>query len=137
LLPLSALPMVGAVVGGWVDQIHHLGFTTWRAACRTSGLRFASLVDFTLQLLPTAIIGLLLGGLAVLAWAALARDRDSGLYFAAHAGCALTLPLALLLCASALPLPVMLLADLLVALLAAMLLWPLLRPASRSAPAHP
>ncbi len=118
--------MLGAVAGGWVDQVHHLGFTTWRAACRTSGLRFASLVDFTVQLLPTAILGLLLGGLALLAWGSFARDRNPGPYLAAHAGCALTLPLALLLCASALPLPVMLLADLTIAVLAAMLLWPLL-----------
>jgi uncharacterized membrane protein (UPF0136 family) len=129
--------MLSAAAGGWVDEVHHLGFTTWRATCRISGLRFTSLVDFTLQLLPTAILGLLLGGLVVLAWGALARDRDSGLHLAAHASCALTLPLTLLLCASALPLPMMLLADLGITVLAAMLLWPLLRPASRSAPAHP
>jgi hypothetical protein len=111
LLLMSALPMLGALGGGWLDQRHHLGFTIWRAACRSTGLRFASLVDFTVQLLPTALAGVLLGGLAVLVWGLMTRERHAGLCLAAHAGCALTLPLALLLCASALPLPVMLLAD--------------------------
>lgn len=137
LLMLSALPMMGALAGGWLDQRHHLGFTTWRAACRSSGLRFSSLIEFTLQLLPMALAGLLLGGLAVLAWGLVSRRRDAGICVAAHAGCALTLPVGLLLCASALPLPVMLLADVMIAALAAMLLIPLVRTGSQRAPAHP
>ncbi len=137
LLVVSAMPMLGAVAGAWLDQRHHLGFSTWRTACRTAGLRFSSLLDFTVQLLPSALAGLLLGGLVVLAWGVISRDRHGGLCLAAHAGCALTLPLGLLLCASTLPVPVMLLADFMIAALAAMLLLPLLRRTSHPATAHP
>jgi hypothetical protein len=137
LLLLSSLPLLGALAGGWLDQRNHFGFSTWRAACRSSGLRLSTLLEFTLQLLPMALAGLLAGGLALLAWGALERGRHAGLCLAAHAGCALTLPLMLLMCASALPLPMMLLADLSITGLAALLLWRLMQPIPRAAAAHP
>jgi hypothetical protein len=132
----ASLPMVGAAIGATFDERHHLGFTTWRTACRTAGLRIPTLVDFTFQLLPMAVIGLLLGGLAVLAAGALARDRHARLCVAAHAGCAVTLPLALILCAF-LPPALMLAIDTALATLAAfVMLWMLGTP-SRSGGAHP
>lgn len=133
---LSALPMGGALLGGWLDERHHLGFTTWRTACRAAGLRIPTLIDFTLQLLPTAVLGLLLAGVAVLLAGAVARRRDPGLYLAAHAGCALSLPVGLVLCAL-LPPAVMLAADVALATLAALLLLALLRTPSRANGAHP
>jgi hypothetical protein len=136
LMLLTPLPMAGAVLGAMLDQRHHQGFTTWRSACRSAGLRFSTLVDFTLQLLPMAVIGLLLGGLVVLLSGALMRDRHARLCIAAHAGCAVTLPAALVLCAF-LPPMWMLTADLVLAAAAAGFMLALLRTPSRAAGAHP
>lgn len=136
---LAALPMLGALAGGWLDQRHHLGFTTWRSACRAAGLRLSSLVEFTWQLLPSALVGLLLGGLVVLGLGALAtrHGRPADDCLAAHVGCALTLPAGLWICASAVPLPLMLLADVAAAAVLALLLAPWLRRGSRRRFAHP
>jgi len=136
---LASLPMAGALAGGWMDESRLLGFTTWRAACGAAGLNFGSLLDFTWQLLPLALTGLLLGASAVLAVGLIRRAdqthaRDC---LAAHLGCALTLPLALLLCASTLPVPLMLIADLGIATAAARLLILVMRPASHAALPHP
>lgn len=139
-LPLiAALPMLGALAGGWLDERRLLGFTTWRSACRSAGLDLGTLASFTLQLLPTAVLGLLLGGLLVLglAIASRARAQESRRCLAAHAACVLSLPVALLICASALPLPLMLIADVAVTAAAALLLLPLLRPASHRHLPHP
>jgi hypothetical protein len=131
--------MIGAVLGGVLDEKHHLGFTQWQASCRASGLRIATLFDFTWQLLPLALAGLLLGGLGVLAWGIVTRGRQrgGGECLAAHAGCALTLPLALLLCAMPLPLPLMMLVDVTLATLAALLLSAVLRRGSPPPALHP
>lgn len=140
MLPLlAALPMLGASLGAWMDETRRLGFSTWRSACRAAGPDFASLVDFTWQLLPLTLAGLMLGGLLVLAIAIVRRNelRDAKSCLAAHAGCALTLPVALLLCASTLPWAWMLLADLGITTAMAWLLLALMRPASRAAAAHP
>lgn len=128
--------MLGAAAGAALDERHHQGFTTWRAACRGAGLRLSTLVEFTLQLLPLAVIGLLLGGLVVLAAGALMRDRHARLCVAAHAGCAVTLPVALILCAF-LPPMLMLAIDGVLAALAAGLWLMLMRTASRGSRAHP
>ncbi len=131
--------MLGSVAGAWLDERLHLGFTIWRAACRSSGFRFSSVIAFTVQLLPMALAGLLLGGLVVLICGAVFRHRESLAVtcVAAHAGCALSLPLGLLLCATSLPVPFMLLADIAIAALAAMLIVRVLRLVSRRAVAHP
>jgi hypothetical protein len=134
---LAGLPMLAAIAGGLLDERRALGFTTWRAACRTRGLALPTLVDFTLQLLPIAVTGLLLGGLVVLAAGIRARATHARHCLAAHAGCALTLPLALLLCAGTLPLPLMWLTDFLITALAAWLLLRLANPAPRAGAAHP
>jgi hypothetical protein len=108
----SIVPLF-ALAGGWLDERDHLGFTTWRSACRTAGLSMGSLFDFTLELLPTAVIGALCGGL-VMQLLALSRGRhvcDAQEILATHAGCALTMPAGLVLCAMAWPLHWMLLAD--------------------------
>jgi hypothetical protein len=136
---LAALPMLGAAFGAWLDERRAVGFSTWRSACRAAGLDFASLVDFTWQLLPLTLAGLAFGGAAVLAIAIARRHElhDARTCLAAHAGCALTLPLALLICASTLPWGWMLLADLAITTAAAWLLLALMRPASQAAAAHP
>jgi hypothetical protein len=140
ILPvLAALPMLAAAIGAWLDERRAVGFSTWRSACRAAGLDFASLIDFTWQLLPLTLAGLTLGGATVLGVAIARRHelRDARSCLAAHAGCALSLPVALLLCASTLPWGWMLLADLAITTVAAWLLLALMRPASRTAPAHP
>lgn len=132
-----AMPMMGAAVGAVLDERTQLGFTTWRSACRAAGLRLGPVFDFTLQLLPMAVIGLLIGGLILIfsgVW--LRRQAEADLCTAAHVGCALSLPLGLMLCASPLPLPLMLVVDLLLATSAATgLLW-LMRRRSHRPPAN-
>jgi hypothetical protein len=136
---LAALPMLGAALGASLDERRAVGFSTWRSACRAAGLDFASLIDFTWQLLPLTLAGLMLGGLGVLAIAFVRRHelRDARSCLAAHAGCALSLPLALLLCASTLPWGWMLLADLAITSAAAWMLLAWMRPASQVVAAHP
>src|SRR5690348_8750957 len=133
---LTPIPMVGAAIGGWLDERHHLGFTTWRSACRAAGLRVSTLIEFTLQLMPMAVIGLLAGGLAVLLAGALLRDRLASASLAAHAGCAVSLPVALILCAF-LPPMLMMAADVVLAMLAAVVMLALMRTPSRATRAHP
>lgn len=133
---LTPVPMVGAAIGGLLDERHHLGFTTWRSACRSAGLRLSTLIEFTLQLLPSAVIGLLSGGIVVLLAGALFRDRFASVSLAAHAGCAVSMPVALILCAF-LPPMLMLAVDALLAVLAASVMLALLRSPSHAARAHP
>jgi hypothetical protein len=104
--------MAAALAGASVDERLRLGVTVWRSACRSSGLAPGSVIAFTLELLPCAVIGALIGGLVVLAFAARAASADSmRRSLAAHLGCAVTMPVGVLLCAIALPLPLMLAAD--------------------------
>jgi len=124
MLALAALPLAGAVVGALIDERHHLGVTNWRSACRASGISFRSVLVFSFELLPTAIVGLLAGGLVLQAigFALRHHGRHADWCFAAHAGCAVTMPLGLALCALALPLPLTLAADALLAFAAAWIL---------------
>jgi hypothetical protein len=133
---LTPVPMLGAAIGGLLDERNHLGFTTWRSACRSAGLRFSTLIEFTLQLLPSAVIGLLAGGIIVLVAGALFRDRFASVSLAAHAGCAVSIPVALILCAF-LPPMLMLAADAVLAVLAASVMLALLGSPSRTTRAHP
>jgi len=124
LAALAAVSPAGALIGGMLDERDHLGFTNWRSACRSSGISLASLANFTLELLPTAVIGALSGALLVQALAfALRHDpARAGQCLAAHLGCALAMPFGLLLCALALPVSLMLLVEIALAVLAALLL---------------
>lgn len=133
---LSSLPMMGAVIGAAVDERLHQGFTTWRAVCRSAGLGLPTLVDFTVQLMPFALTGMLLAGLALLVLGAFEHGRGAITCVAAHAGCAVTLPAGLVLCAL-LPPAVMLALDAVLAALAAWLVFGLMRSASRTADTHP
>jgi hypothetical protein len=123
ILMLASLPMGFAVLGAWLDERRALGFTVWRSACRASGLSPSSLATFTLELMPTAVIGVLLGGLIVLL-AGFGRRRSSARdAVAAHAGCVIAMPAGVLLCASTLPWPLMLAAEGALAALAAAGVW--------------
>jgi hypothetical protein len=128
LAALAAISPACAVVGGMIDERVHLGFTNWRAACRASGIRFSSLIHFTLELLPNAVIGALLGALLVqvLAFSMRASARNAVQCLAAHLGCAIAMPIGLLLCALALPIPTMLAAEIMLAVAAASVLQVLL-----------
>jgi hypothetical protein len=83
------------------------------------------MVAFALQLLPLSIIGLLLGGVALqlTAFATWRRPGQLQRCFAAHAGCALSMPVGLALCALALPVPLTILTDALLAVGVAWLLY--------------
>jgi hypothetical protein len=120
LIALALLPMVASLIGAAVDERLRLGVTVWRAACRAEGLTLRSLVVFTAELLPGAIIGALLGGLVLLALAigSNVRARQS---LAAHLGCTVAMPIGAVLCALALPLPLMFAAEALIAGAAALL----------------
>ena len=120
---LSALPLAGATLGALIDERMHLGFTNWRSACRASGYSLGSMVSFSLELLPTAIVGLLLAGIALQAigFALRRRGRHLERCLAVHAGCAFSMPIGLALCAFALPVSVMLVTDVLLTVAAAWL----------------
>jgi hypothetical protein len=139
LLPLAAIPSLGAFAGGWLDERAHLGFTNWRGACRAAGLAPASLIHFTKELLPTAIAGTLLGGLLLLGLGFALRNRDDLAHAcaAAHVGCALAMPLAFLLCALALPVGAMFAVDALLAACAAALVLRFLPPRVNRITPHP
>jgi len=123
VLLLAWLPMGIAVLGAWIDEQRALGVTNWRSACRASGISVQSVAAFTLELLPTAVIGALLGGLLVLA-AGLRDTRPRARNaLAAHMGCLAAMPLGLLLCASALPWPLTLLTELALTAMAAFVVW--------------
>lgn len=68
-----------------------------------------------------AVIGALLGGVFVLVLAFAARhlERNVETCLAAHAGCAIAMPLGLILCALAVPVPAMLVAEIGLAVAAA------------------
>ncbi len=121
LIALALLPMGAALAGAFVDERLRLGVTVWRSACRASGFALGSVIAFTLELLPCAVIGALAGGLVVLAFAfgagSAAWARQS---LAAHVGCTVAMPAGVMLCALALPLPLMLAADALLAGVAAL-----------------
>jgi hypothetical protein len=127
IIALAWLPMALAGLGAAFDQYRALGVTTWRSACRASGFSPTSIATFTIELLPTALLGALAGGLLVLI--AGLRDRHAFARGAlcAHAGCAFAMPVGMLLCASALPWPLTLAAELALAALAAASVWWLTR----------
>jgi hypothetical protein len=125
---LAAMPMALGMAGALLDERLHLGFSTWRTACRAAGLTLLSLLTFTIQLLPTAVLGVLAGGLAIQGLGLLARHRPGAtrVALAAHGGCAVAMSVGLVLCTFALPLPVLLGAELLLAAAAAWILLALL-----------
>jgi hypothetical protein len=106
---LSLVPMALAAAGAWFDERTHLGFTTWRTACRAAGFAPRSLAIFTLELLPVALAGALAGGLVVLLAGVLARRGDCpASALAAHGGCVLGMAVGLVLCVLAVPVPLVL-----------------------------
>ena len=128
-LALALVPMVFASAGAALDEYWRLGFSTWRSACRAAGFSPASLVSFTLELLPSAVIGALLGGIAVQIIGLCLRHRAAlaRASLAAHGGCAVAMTAALPLCALSLPLPFVLAAEATLAVACAALLFRLLR----------
>jgi len=98
---LALVPMALALVGLYLDERAHFGYSNWRSACRASGFDVAALVTFTIDLMPRAALGALLGVMLVQAlgaviWRAGGAPRA---ICAAHAGCALGMAAMLLLCA--------------------------------------
>jgi len=92
--------MAGALAGVVLDERQNFGYTHWLSACRDSGLTLTSLVVFTFELLPTGIIGLLLGGSAVQILGVLLRRNPCAVQvtLAAHSGCVIAMAAGLLLC---------------------------------------
>jgi hypothetical protein len=133
---LAFLPSVGAAIGAWADESARLGFSTWRSACRAGGVSLGSVIQFTWQLLPNAIVGTLLGGFVVMClgycWRNHAQAEEC---VAAHAGCVVAMPLGLVFCALAPPVFLMPVVDAMLAAAAALLIWKRLRPKAISA--HP
>jgi hypothetical protein len=136
---LAILPTTGAAYGAGLDEHLSFGMTTWRSACRASGFHLPSVLHFTWQLLPNMLLGMLIGGSLVLCLGVLWRDQRDQLAecTAAHLGCWLAMPLALLACALSVPPSVMPLVDAALAVIVALLLFRLAlrKPGSRAA--HP
>jgi len=106
---LALLPMAFALGGGWIDERVHLGFSSWNSACRSQGLTFASLITFTVELLPNALLGALAGGVVLQLVGASLPGRDAArATLAAHAGCAFAMAVGLLMCAWIPSIPLML-----------------------------
>ena len=129
---LAMVPMLLGLAGAAADQWTRLGFSSWRAACREAGLTLGSLLTFTVQLLPTAVAGLLTGGLIVLMAGVIRRHRHDGtVALAAHGGCIVGMTVALPLCVltPALPLavPLMIVAEALLTAASAWFLFALLQ----------
>jgi hypothetical protein len=128
---LALLPMAFSLAGVAIDEHQHLGYSTWLSACRAAGPSLASVARFTLELLPSAVIGMLAGGL-VLLLIAVGKRRDrcaTRAAWAAHSSCAMATVVGLLLCALALPVPLMLATEAL--LTAAAAVWLLRRSRTR------
>jgi hypothetical protein len=120
---LALIPSIGAFAGGWLDERAHLGFTNWRSACRGAGLSPRSLLHFTQELLPAAIVGVLIGGLVLLCVGVALRFRPVAVRdcAATHLGCALAMPLGLVLCTISLPVGAVFTIDVVLAACAAAL----------------
>lgn len=114
---LALVPMALALAGVYVDERTHFGFSNWRAACRAAGLDVASLITFTVDLMPWAALGALAGVMLVQALGAILW-RGGGApraIVAVHAGCALGMTAMLLVCAWLPSLPLMLGVEVLLA----------------------
>jgi hypothetical protein len=107
---LALVPMALALAGMYLDERAHFGLSNWRAACRAAGLDVASLITFTVDLLPRAALGALAGvmlvqALGAILWRAGGAPRA---ILSAHAGCALGMTAMLLVCTWLPSLPLML-----------------------------
>jgi hypothetical protein len=96
---LSLLPMAFGVLGVFIDERWRQGYTLWVGACRSAGFS-ASVLTFTWQLLPTAIAGVLLGGVLVQLVGVWRRHQPGGAQasLAAHAGCAAGMSIGIVPC---------------------------------------
>lgn len=132
---LASLPAIGACAGTMLDEYLHQGFSTWRSSCQAAGLSFDSIISFTWQLLPNAIAGLLWSGLAVLAIGFFMRSRvdTAAACGAAHAGCALAMPVILVLCASRMPIALLAVVDVLLTVVCGLGVLRLITASSRRA----
>jgi len=107
---LALVPMQLALLGAAFDERTHRGYTTWLSACRATGPTIRSLVVFTVELLPVAVMGMLVGVLLVQLAGVWFRLRAWGVpsALAAHGGCVFGMTVGLLLCTLTLPLPLLL-----------------------------
>jgi hypothetical protein len=112
---LALVPMTCAIAGAWIDERTHLGYSIWRSACRSAGLSVESLISFTFDLLPAALIGALSGALLLQFVAAVTWRRvGARVALASHAGCAAGMAAGSLLCVVLPSIPLMLATELLV-----------------------
>ena len=105
---LALVPMALALGGMYLDERAQFGYSNWRGACRATGFDIAALITFTIDLMPRAALGALLGmmlvqGFGAVIWRGGGAPRA---IFAAHTGCGLGMAGMLLVCAW-LPMPVM------------------------------
>jgi hypothetical protein len=136
---LAVLPTLGLWGGALLDERRNLGFTNWAAACRAGGASLQSILVFTRELLPSAIVGLLAGGLLIVLAAVITRHNSQATRscLAAHAGCALSMPLMLPVCALALSPAITLAMDALLGALATVFALRLMTRRPRAVAAHP
>jgi hypothetical protein len=132
------LPSLGGLAGALIDERRNLGFTNWRAACRAAGPSLQSLLVFTRELLPSAVVGVLAGAFCIVLVAIVARGTEAARgCFAAHLGCFAAMPLMLAVCVLVPSAAAMLVADVVLGALAAMLVLRVLARRPRAPAAHP
>jgi hypothetical protein len=113
VLALALTPFALAGAGAILDERTSRGFTLWLDACRSAGVTASSLLVFTLTLMPSAVLGMLLGGLVVLSVGAsgCAGGRAARASLDAHLACLLGMGLGALLCLTLLPAASMLVVE--------------------------
>jgi hypothetical protein len=97
-----ALLLAGAWAGAWWDEYSRAGWSSWLSMCQTGSPDFLTVLYLYAALLPTSLIAMLLAGLVVIGFAALARRRRALALggIAGHAGCIAAMPLTIYLCAN-------------------------------------
>lgn len=121
---LALVPMALALLGLYLDERANFGYSNWRSACLAAGFDVAALLTFTIDLMPRAALGALLGMMLVQALGAVIW-RGGGApraILAAHTGCALGMGAMLLVCAWLPSMPLMIVMEALLAAGAAALL---------------
>lgn len=97
-----ALMLASGWGGAWWDEYSRAGWSTWLSLCQSGAAGFLRIAYLYAALLPTSLVAMLLAGLAVIGFAALARGHHviavGGI--AGHAGCIAAMPLSIYLCAT-------------------------------------
>lgn len=100
LLPCVATAPVAGVLGAAVDERLHQGLAHWLSLCNGGTLPYLQALWLQLQLMPFALVFMLLAAFLGTLWAVLrtGTPANARVLLAGHAGCAVATLLAPLVC---------------------------------------